>query len=111
MSDRFSNNMEIRDKIKEIYKGENRRTAWFVTVVLVFFIGSWFFGSGNTIISWIKEARELNRQERQIEEYRRQIKAMEGSIDQRETDIDTLEKFAREQYKFAVPGEDVYVIE
>ena len=26
-------------------------------------------------------------------------------------DKDTLEKFAREQYNFAVPGEDVYIVE
>ncbi|MBR5567436.1 MAG: septum formation initiator family protein [Bacteroidales bacterium] len=103
--------MEIRDKIRGFYRGENRRTAWFITMVMIVFIGSWLFGSGNTLILWVKQGRELKRQERQIEEYRRQIEAMDGSIDQRETDLDTLEKFAREQYKFAVPGEDVYIIE
>ena len=103
--------MEIRDKIKEIYSGDNRRMVWFMTIVMVLFIGSWLFGSGNTIIRWIKDGRELKRQEAQIEEYKRQIEAMEGSIDKRETDMDTLEKFAREQYRFAAPGEDVYVIE
>ena len=103
--------MEIWQKIKDIFRGEHRKMAWFVAMVLVYFIGSWFIGSGNTIIHWIKAKREINRQEAQIEEYRRQIEEMEGSIDQRETDIDTLEKFAREQYNFAAPGEDVYIIE
>ena len=55
--------------------------------------------------------REIKRQEAQIEEYKRQIEEMDGSIDQRVTDLDTLEKFAREQYNFAAPGEDVYVIQ
>jgi cell division protein FtsB len=36
---------------------------------------------------------------------------MDMVIDQRESNIDTLEKFAREQYHFAEPGEDVYIIE
>ena len=54
---------------------------------------------------------EIRRQNAQIEEYRRRIEEMDGSIGQREADLDTLEKFAREQYKFAAPGEDVYVIE
>ncbi len=103
--------MEIWNKIKGIFSGERSRFAWFVRVALVVFILSWLFGRGNTIIHWIKAAREINRQEAQIEEYRRQIEEMDGSIDQRETDVDTLEKFAREQYGFAAPGEDVYIIE
>ena len=98
------------EKIKDMFTGERRKFVWFVTVVLVIFIGSWLFGKGNTIIHWIEAGREIRRQEAKIEEYRRQIEEMDGSIDQRETDVDTLEKFAREQYGFAAPGEDVYIV-
>ena len=103
--------MEIWDKVKSVFAGEHRKFAWFVIVVLVVFVFSWMFGRGNTIFHWIEAKREIKRQEAQIEEYKTQIKEMDGSIDQRVTDIDTLEKFAREQYNFAAPGEDVYVIE
>jgi len=103
--------MEIWDKIKQTFTGERRKFAWFVTVVLVCFVFSWMFGSGNTIFHWIHAKKEIKRQEAQIEEYKSRIEQMEGSIDQRVTDLDTLEKFAREQYHFAAPGEDVYVIE
>ena len=102
--------MEIWDKVKSVFTGEHRKFAWFVIVVLVVFVFSWMFGRGNTIFHWIEAKREIKRQEAQIEEYKTQIEEMDGSIDQRVTDIDTLEKFAREQYKFAAPGEDVYVI-
>ena len=102
--------MEIWNKIKEILADDRSRLIWFIRIVLVIFIVSWLFGRGNTIIHWIKAGREINRQEAQIEEYRRQIEEMDGSIGQRETDVDTLEKFAREQYGFAAPGEDVYII-
>ena len=102
--------MEIWDKVKSVFTGEHRKFAWFVIVVLVVFVFSWMFGRGNTIFHWIEAKREIKRQEAQIEEYKTQIKEMDGSIDQRVTDIDTLEKFAREQYKFAAPGEDVYII-
>ena len=102
--------MEIWDRIKKEFTGERRKFAWFVAVVLVVFVFSWLFGSGNTIVHWVRAKKESRRQEAQIEEYQRQIQEMDGSIDQRETDIDTLEKFAREQYKFAAPGEDVYII-
>ena len=36
---------------------------------------------------------------------------MEKSVNILKTDRDTLEKFAREQFHFAAPGDDVYVIE
>ena len=95
--------MEIWEKVKSEFTGERRKFAWFVAVVFVVFVFSWMFGRGNTVFHWINAKREVRRQEAQIEE-------MDGSIDQRVTDLDTLEKFAREQYKFAAPGEDVYVI-
>lgn len=103
--------MEFWGRIKNIFTGERRKFAWFLAVVLTVFIGSWLFGRGNTIIHWIEAKIEIRRQNAQIEEYRRQIEEMDGSIDQRETDIDTLEKFAREQYGFSAPDEDVYIIE
>ena len=102
--------MEIWEKVKSEFTGERRKFAWFVAVVFVVFVFSWMFGRGNTVFHWINAKREVRRQEAQIEEYKRQIAEMDGSIDQRVTDLDTLEKFAREQYKFAAPGEDVYVI-
>ena len=103
--------MEIWDKVKNVFTGEHRKFAWFVLVVLVVFVFSWMFGRGNTILHWVSAKREIRRQEAQIQEYKRQIEEMDGSIDQRVTDIDTLEKFAREQYRFSEEGEDVYVIE
>ena len=102
--------MEIWEKVKSEFTGERRKFAWFVAVVFVVFVFSWMFGRGNTVFHWITAKREVRRQEAQIEVYKRQIEEMDGSIDQRVTDLDTLEKFAREQYKFAAPGEDVYVI-
>ena len=102
--------MEIWEKVKSEFTGERRKFAWFVAVVFVVFVFSWMFGRGNTVFHWINAKREVRRQEAQIEEYKRQIEEMDGSIDQRVTDLDTLEKFGREQYKFAAPGEDVYVI-
>lgn len=103
--------MEIWDKIKSVYTGDRRWFAWFVTVVLTGFVFSWMFGGGNTIFHWIDAKREIRRQEAQIEEYKRQINEMDGSIDQRVIDLDTLEKFAREQYHFSEKDEDVYIIE
>ncbi len=46
-----------------------------------------------------------------MEIYRQQIREMDQNIEELENNRDTLEKFARERFKFAAPGEDVYVIE
>lgn len=103
--------MDTKKKIKDVFTGEHRKFAWFVLVVTVYFIGSWLFGSGNTIIRWAKAKSEIRRQDKLIKEYRTEIDKMDASIVERMTETDSLEKFAREQFHFAAPGDDVYIIE
>ena len=98
-------------KIKDIFTGEHRRLAWFTVVATVVFIVMKLVGPGNTVIHWIEAKREIARQERQMDEYRREIEEMNQDIDELKTNRDTLEKFAREQFGFAVPGEDVYIVD
>ena len=59
----------------------------------------------------MKAGIEANRQEKMIEQYRLENAELDRRINMMKNDRDTLEKFAREQYNFAAPGEDVYVIE
>ncbi len=101
----------ILDKIKDIFTGEHRKFAWFVVVVTTIFVGSWIIGPGNTIIHWIRTANEIEQQEKQMEFYRQEIEKMNQNIEELKTNKDTLEKFARERFNFAAPGEDVYIIE
>lgn len=98
-------------KIKDIFKGEHRKFAWFVVISTAVFLLSWLIGPGNTIIHWVKTKNEISRQERQMEFYRQEIEMMDRDIEELETDRDSLEKFAREHFNFAVPGEDVFIIE
>ena len=98
-------------KIKEIFTGEHRKFAWFVVISTSLFLLSWLIGPGNTIIHWVKARNEISSQEKQMEVYRAQIDEMNQNIEELENNRDTLEKFARERFHFAAPGEDVYVIE
>jgi len=98
-------------KIRDIFTGEYRKFAWFVVISTTVFLVLWLVGPGNTIIHWIKAANEISGQERQMELYREQIESMNQDIEELMNDKDSLEKFARERFKFAAPGEDVYVIE
>jgi cell division protein FtsB len=98
-------------KIKDIFTGEHRKFAWFVVISTSLFLMSWLIGPGNTIIHWVKARNEISSQEKQMEVYRAQIDEMNQNIEELENNRDTLEKFARERFHFAAPGEDVYVIE
>lgn len=75
------------------------------------FIFIWIVGPGNTWIHWAKAGIEIKRQEKQIRQYQQEIEMMDERVNMLKTDRDTLEKFAREHFHFAAPGEDVYVIE
>ena len=98
-------------RIKDIFSGPHRKFAYYVVVSTFVLIVLWLFGPGNTFIHWGKAAVETGRQEELIEKYEAENAELDRRIRMLSTDKDTLEKFAREQYNFAVPGEDVYIVE
>ena len=98
-------------KLSNIFKGEHKNFRVFVAFSTAVFVFIWIVGPGNTWIHWAKAGVEIKRQERQIREYEQEIERMDKRVDMLKTDRDTLEKFAREQFHFAAPGDDVYVIE
>ena len=98
-------------KIKDIFRGPHRNFAWFAVITTGLFLVFWLVGSGNTFIHWAKAGMEIRRQEKVIRNYEEQNAEMDRRINMIRTDRDTLEKFAREQFNFAVPGEDVYIVD
>ncbi len=81
-------------------------------IVMTALVALWLlFFSRNSILNWTKASLEEKRQERLMERYRSEIDAMDAEIDALTHNRDSLEKYARETYRFAVPGEDVYVLE
>ena len=96
--------------VKDIFQGEHRTSMIFIALATAIFIFIWVVGPGNTVIHWVKAKMDINAQKRAIEQYNAEIEEMDERINMLKTDKDTLEKFAREQFHFAAPGEDVYVI-
>ena len=82
----------------------------FTLACLAIFLILWLLGPGNTFISWIQAASEISAMEKQIENYKTQTEALDSRIEDLTTNRDSLEKFAREHFYFAAPGEDVYII-
>ena len=102
---------DIFIKIKQAYSGPRRKFFWFATIATAIFLFVWIVGPGNTVIHWARAGREIRRQENLMEYYEQQNAQMETRLQLLKNDKDTLEKFAREQFLFAAPGEDVYIVE
>ena len=69
------------------------------------------FVKKDNVISWIGAELTLARQEKQIEFYRQDNLRLEQRIKTLTSDRDSLERYARETFLFAQPGDDVYVVE
>ena len=69
------------------------------------------FLSHSSVLNWVRANIEIRRQERQMDKYRQEIDVMDAEIRALTDSKDSLEKFARETYHFAAPGEDVYILE
>ena len=65
----------------------------------------------DNVIRLIGAEATISRQNRQIEYYQKENARLEEEVNSLSTDKDTLERFAREKFNFAAPGEDVYIIE
>ena len=65
----------------------------------------------DNLIRWIYAEFTIHRQHRQIEYYQKEIESLDERINAMSTDRDTMEKYARETFLFAEPGEDVYLID
>ncbi len=107
----FCRNYSRLKSFKDIIKGEHGRFFIFAAVVFVVFFLILLFGKGNNLINWFGVKREISRQEKQIERYRREIDEMDRKIENLSNDKDALEEFARENFHFAAPGDDVYIID
>lgn len=98
-------------KFKEIWNGEHRSFVRYASVVTVFFLVYVSFLGRDSLLRWVRAGFELRSQRRQIEHYQKEIDAMDAQIRMLSNDRDSLEEFARENFSFAAPGDDVYIDE
>ena len=101
---------EKKDKGSLLTRSDHNYFVPFVIVITALAALWLLFLSHSSVLNWVRARWEINRQERQMEEYRRDIGAMDAEIQSLTHSRDSLEKFARETYHFAAPGEDVYLI-
>ena len=101
--------MASNKRKKNIFWNDDHHSfSKFAVVATAIFLVIVTFSRGG-LLNWGRAKYESARQKRQIENYESEIKAMDKEIDLLTTNKDSLEKFAREEFHFASPGDDVYI--
>ena len=101
--------MKIKDKFYR-FKTRSPFKKWVICSTLVF-IAIICVNRKYNLFRWIEAGFTLEKQKNQIELYVNQNKELDKKINSLSTDRDSLETFARENFNFAAPGEDVYIVE
>lgn len=100
-------NKTIKDKIKENKALKIFRNKYLL--VTLAFVAWVLFIDSNNILTWMSDLKELSAQRRQIEYYREAIRKTDEQLKELRSNRDSLEKFAREQYFFHRPDEEVFI--
>ena len=82
----------------------------YIIVSTVIFLLVICFLRHDNVFRWVKSMIDVRGQERRIEWYRKEISSLEEQIENMSCNVDTLERFARENFLFAEPGDDVYLV-
>ena len=101
---------DIWDRSKDGSRKEQRSFLRYAIVATVIFL-LFMLLKKDSIVSWVQAGVTLRRQRRQIELYQRENEELDRRIRMMTGNRDTLERYAREQFFFAEPGDDVYIIE
>lgn len=88
-----------------------KRSFWHYAAISAALAVIFLFVKRDNVIRWVQSGITLARQERQIEFYHNDIERLDNEIHMLSTDRDTLERYAREHFGFAEPGDDVYMEE
>jgi Septum formation initiator. len=79
-------------------------------LVTLFFLVWILFVDSNNLFNWYSGVREVAKQERKKEYYKNAIKHTEDRLKELSSNKDSLEKFAREQYLFHTPDEEIFIV-
>jgi len=87
---------------------ERSFVRWFI-YTLIFLVVYVLFITKDNVFNWMAARRTVASQQKEISRLNREIDEMDARLDALSSK-DSLEKFAREQYLFSEPGEDVYIV-
>lgn len=102
---------DIWDRDKDGKNAEKRSFIRYAIVATALFFILVGFVNQNNIVRWVKAGAEIKRQDKLIEKYNNEIDQMDSQIHGLTSNKDSLERYARENFGFAEPGDDVYIVE
>lgn len=111
MSDKEKFKARLKEKTKALFNGDHKGFIIYVCVALAVAFLIMFALPGNNVFNWMRSRVDIKRQKRQIEYYQKQIEEIDREMNALSTNKDSLERFAREQFQYASPGDDVYILE
>ena len=95
--------------LKAIFNGQHRgffRYAAVATILAFLYIA---FLSKDSLLRLVGVLREESATNAEIEYYNKLNEALDLKVKRLSTERDTLEEFARENFLFAAPGEDIFL--
>lgn len=101
---------DIWDFGKDGNRGAQRSFVRFAIVATVIFL-LFLVLRKDDAIRWIQSGLIVKEQKKQIEQLESRIKSLDETVISLTSDRDSLEKFARENFNFCTPEEDVYLTE
>ena len=90
-------------------KKTNNGWRFYLIVTLIFI--AFLFIKKNNVVHWIQSARKIDQQEEIIRRHTESIEQMDAKLHGLKHSLDTLETYARENFNFVKPGEDVYLVD
>ena len=81
----------------------------YAIALLVFALLFMFFGD-HSLIQYLKRAKKMRALEAELVQTQQEIEQAEAVMRVLD-DVDSLERFAREQYRMHAPNEDVFILE
>ena len=98
--------METNNYLQKIRKVLINKYA---IALLVFALLFMFFGD-HSLIQYLKRAKKMRALEAELVQTQQEIEQAEAVMRVLD-DVDSLERFAREQYRMHAPNEDVFIVE
>ncbi|MBR7157955.1 MAG: septum formation initiator family protein [Bacteroidales bacterium] len=94
----------FQSKLFKILKNKYFLVSFFF-VIWVLFIDT------NNLIRWYSDLKDVAAQKRQINYYKSAIQQTDEQLKELHSNLDSLEKFAREQYYFHKADEELFIME
>ena len=101
---------DIWDRSKDGNREPQRSFVRFAIVITAIFVLFLFIKKDN-VVRWVQAGFTLRQQERRIEALQQDNERLDAQIHLLSTSRDSLERYAREEFGFTEPGDDVYIEE